>query len=101
MSRFTRRLSPGAASGEVIRCRSDDKFTSTSRGPLWRNHMSEAMNPQNPGIPMEDKHSARPMGQGSQASAMSWSGAAAAYPPGLVLFAGIMILLLGGFEAVW
>jgi hypothetical protein len=59
------------------------------------------MNPQNSGIPMEDKHSARPMEQESQTSAMSRSDAAAVYPPGLVLFAGIMILLLGGFEAVW
>jgi hypothetical protein len=37
----------------------------------------------------------------SQASVMSQDEAGVVYPPGLVFFAGIMILLLGGFEAVW
>jgi hypothetical protein len=81
--------------------------------------MSEAGNPQNPGNPMDQEYPARPVNQGSlaipsipggstgyvelssQPSAMSQSDANVVYPPGLVFFAGIMILLLGGFEAVW
>jgi hypothetical protein len=37
----------------------------------------------------------------SQTGAMSQSDESVVYPPGLVFFAGTMILLLGGFETVW
>jgi hypothetical protein len=81
--------------------------------------MSEAMNPQNPASPMDQEYPARPLNQGSlaipsipagstglvepssQATAFSQGDSAVVYPPGLVFFAGIMILLLGGFEMVW
>jgi hypothetical protein len=81
--------------------------------------MSETINPLNPGDPTDQEYPARPTDQGSlaipsipvgsmgsveprsQGSAMSQGDASVVYPPGLVLFAGIMILLLGGFEMVW
>jgi hypothetical protein len=75
--------------------------------------MSEAINPQNSGNPMDQEYPVRPMGQGSLAIPSIPAGSTGAvepssrddagviYPPGLVFFAGILILLMGGFEAVW
>lgn len=60
--------------------------------------MSEAMNPQNPGNagvdPVDEQHSADPMATRPNEVVES-------HPPTLVFFAGVMILLLGGFEIVW
>jgi hypothetical protein len=103
----------------MIQRRNDEQLTGSSGYPLWRTHMSEAINPQIPGNPMDQEYSARPMDErslaipsipagstgsvepDSQASAELLGDESVVYPPGLVFFAGIMILLLGGFETVW
>jgi hypothetical protein len=60
--------------------------------------MSEAMNPQYPGNSAID-----PMDQEYPANsrATSPNDLVESHPPTLVFFAGVMILLLGGFEIVW
>ena len=86
--------------------------------------MSEAMNPMNPGRPMDQGNpavpsndvgtpftsSARSMDQGSpiyeeapvnQGTVMSQPGTMAVGRPGLVTFAAIMMFVAGGFELVW
>jgi hypothetical protein len=92
--------------------------------------MSEAMNPRNPGNPMDEgvpsnqidqgtpvrpasqgpttsrpvepaMTSTRPMGQSSQSMAMSQSTPVVVERPGLVTFAAIMMFLLAGFQLVW
>ncbi len=58
--------------------------------------MSEAMNPQYPGVinPVDQEYPAGPM-------ATSRDDVVASHPPTLVFFAGVLILLMGGFEVVW